>query len=137
MGKCLNAKVGEIEDELFLELITELESACGVGASPEDWICHFLARCVYPFGSGSKRQPIATDHLPVSPALETKIGELPDGPVFELCRELARNEALEFFQGQQLKDFLNRCIPKFPEQNPPSETARRKDALAHLRRRNR
>lgn len=137
MDKWLNAKVGDIEDELFRELIVELTSACGIYASSEAIICHFLVSCVYPLGTGTKRVPISTDHLPASPLLETPIGRLPSGPVFDLCRELARDEALEFFHGERLRNFLNRRIPKFPEQKPLSETARRKAALVHMRRGNR
>ena len=137
MKTWLNAKIGEIEDELLLELVAELEAACGVQAGPEDWLRHFLARCVYPFGTGSKRVPIANDHLLTSPWLEARIGKLPDGAIHELCRELAAGESLEFSGGEMLKTFLNRCIPKYPERTPPSETAQRKDALVHLRRRNR
>ena len=137
MPELLNTKVDELRDELLISLIAELELACEIEASPLTTIGSFLICCVYPFGFGSKRVRISTDHLPMTPVLDTRVGRLPDGPVYGLCRELARDVGLELFHGERLKNFLSRRIPSFPAHKTASETARRRDALVHLRRRNR
>lgn len=76
---------------------------------------HFLLMCVYPDYPRTKRFRISTDTA-ISPLLETRVGKLPDGPIFDLCMEVSvwGETAREFSHGRKLVTLLNERIPKFP-----------------------
>jgi hypothetical protein len=139
MGKFLETKITDIKDRELLELICELEHACPVGSryfanSP---LLHFLTQCVYPNGP-EKRAPITTKFVASAPLLETRVGKLPNGPLRDLCGELAllSRNALEFFSGSKVYMLLNKTLPRF---SIPGNTEKQKrwDAVIRKRRSNR
>ncbi len=139
MGPRLETKVADIKEDELLALIRELEHACPVGSQhfADLPLLHFLTQCVYPDGSG-KRLPITTKFVSSAPLLESKVGKLPDGPLHELCGELAllANEGLEPFSGSKVYMLLNKTLPRF---SISRQTAKQKrwDAVIHQRRSNR
>lgn len=141
MSDYLNTRLGEIGSGDVLTLITELEVACVVssGSLINMTLWHFLVQCVYPTGTGQKRQPIAAKYLPEDGFLGTALRKLNGNDVFSLCEELAhRNHtSLEFSLGQKLAGFLNANIPKFPPSKKLTAAQQRRENLAMLRRNNR
>jgi hypothetical protein len=140
MGKLLETKVANITDDEILALIRELEQACPVGS--RDFLnvpfLLFLTQCVYPSGA-VKRVPITTQYVPSAPLLESRVGKLPDGPLRDLCGELAllSKEALEFFSGNKIYVLLNKTLPKNLSGKKPSDKHRRWDTVVRQRRSNR
>jgi len=131
--------MANITDEEILALIRELEHVCPVGSrhfgnSP---LLHFLTQCVYPEGS-SKRIPITTRCAASTPLLESRVGKLPNGPLRDLCGELAllSQKSLEFFSGNKVYILLNKTLPNFTTREP-GEMQRRWDAVVRRRRSNR
>ena len=117
MDSLLQTKVGDIRDGEILALIDELEHACRVGS--RDFVnlplSLFLTQCVYPDGP-AKRVPITTKIVASAPFLESRVGKLPDGPLRDLCAELAllAGTALESFSGNKIYVLLNKTLPKYP-----------------------
>ena len=139
MSGLLETKLADITDEDILALIRELEQACPVGSC--DFgnlpLLHFLTQCVYPEGP-SKRILITTKFAPSAPLLETRVGQLPDGSLRNLCGELAllSQVALELFNGHKVYVLLNKTLPNFAAPKP-SETQRRWETVVQQRRSNR
>ena len=139
MGALLQTKVGEIKDHQILALIDELEQACPVGSrnfvnSP---LLFFLTQCVYPDGSG-KRVPITTKFAAAAPLLEAGVGKLQEGPLRDLCGELAvlSRNTLEVFSGSKVYMLLNKTLPKFTMKSS-TEKQKRWDTVVGQRRSNR
>ncbi|MDR3405414.1 MAG: hypothetical protein P4L99_23165 [Chthoniobacter sp.] len=139
MSELLQTKVGDIKSADVLALIDELEQACPVGSqnfvnSP---LLFFLTQCVYPDGSG-KRVPITMKSVATAPLLEARVGKLPDGPLRELCGELAvlSRNPLELFSGSKVYMLLNKTLPKFTMKNS-TEKQKRWDGVIGQRRSNR
>jgi len=139
MGRLLETKVADIKDSELLGLIRELEEACPVGShnfinSP---LLHFLTQCVYP-GGPEKRVAITTQFAASAPLLESRIGKLPDGPLRDLCGELAlpAQSGLDAFSGSKVYVLLNKTLPRFATAR---STVRQKrwDAVIQQRRSNR
>ncbi|MEP6670497.1 MAG: hypothetical protein ABJF10_15160 [Chthoniobacter sp.] len=138
MSELLQTKVGEIKSAEVLALIDELEQACPVGSrnfvnSP---LLFFLTQCVYPDGSG-KRVPITTKFVAAT-VLEMRVGKLSEGPLRDLCGELATlsRNGLELFSGSRVYMLLNKTLPKFTAKGP-TEKQRRWDTVVRQRRANR
>lgn len=139
MSRLLETKVADIKDTELLGLVDELEEVCPVGSrnfinSP---LLHFLTQCVYPNGP-EKRVAITTQFAPSAPLLESRIGKLPDGPLRDLCGELAllAQSSLDVFAGSKVYVLLNKTLPRFATAR---STARQKrwDAVVQQRRANR
>ncbi len=139
MGRLLETKVADIKEDELLALIRELEEACPVGSQhfASSPLQHFLTQCVYHDGSG-RRLPISTKFVATAPLLESRVGTLPDGPLRELCWELAllANEGLESFNGSKVYMLLNKTLPRF-SLSRPTEKQKRWDAVIRQRRSNR
>ncbi len=139
MNGLLQTKVGEIKDQEILALIGELEHACPVGSEhfASSPLLFFLTQCVLP--DGFKHVPITTAHVPLATLLESRVGKLPDGPLRDLCDELARSsgKALEFFSGNKVYVLLNKTLPKKRGTKPPKDTQRRWEDVVRQRRSNR
>lgn len=139
MGRLLETKVADIKDAELLRLIDELEAVCPVGSPHfvDSPLLHFLTQCVYPHGS-EKRAAITTKFVASAPLLESRVGQLPDGPLRDLCGELAllRQSGLDAFSGSKVYVLLNKSLPRF---SVPKSTAKQKrwDAVIHQRRSNR
>lgn len=139
MSALLQTKLGEIRDREILELVEELEQACPVGS--RDFVngplLHFLTQCVYPQGP-AKRVPISTKVVCLSPLLDSRVGQLTEGPLRDLCEELATlsRRALELFNGSKIYVLLNKTLPRFSVKGP-SEKQQRWDAVIRQRRSNR
>lgn len=140
MSGFLQTKVGEIQADEILALIRELEHACPVGARHFVGLplLLFFTQCVYPEGP-TKRVPITTAYAASTPLLESRVGKLPDGPLRDLCGELAAfsRNALELFHGNKVYVLLNKTLPKNLTLKPASDTQRRREAVVHRRRLNR
>ena len=140
MSQILNTKLNDIRDGNILALVEELEAVCPVSSRNfgDFPLRFFLTQCVYPAGAGTKRVPISTSTVALSPLLESTIGKLPDGDLFNICHEIASADgvAREFSHGQKLYAFLSRTIDKYTPTKAPTATQRRKDALARTRRNN-
>jgi hypothetical protein len=108
--------MSELRDGNILALVEELEAVCRADSSRllDSPLSHFLILCAHP--DGTKKVRISTSTVISSPLLETRVGKLPDGPLFDLCKELAawHDAAREFSHGQKLLTLLNMSIPKFP-----------------------
>lgn len=139
MSRLLETKVADIKDTELLCLVDELEEVCPVGSrnflsSP---LLHFLTQCVYPHGP-EKRVAIATQFAASTPLLESRIGKLPDGPLRDLCGELAQlgQSSLDVFSGSKVYVLLNKTLPRFATAR---STVRQKrwDAVVQQRRANR
>lgn len=141
MSTLLNTSLGDIREDDILALVAELEAICPIAAAQFRGLPlrFFLTQCVYPNGAGTKRVPISTANVPLSPLLEMPVGKLPSGALYELCREISvcDGKAREFSHGQKLVTFLSRAIDKCAPNKPSSETKRRKDGIALTRRNNR
>lgn len=140
MGQLLETKVADITDDELLELIRELEVVCPVGSQDfaDSPLLHFLTQCVYPEGPTGKRISITTKLAASAPRLESRVGSLSDGPLRDLCGELASlsKEALELFSGSKVYMLLNKTLPHFSIKGP-SGNQRRWDAVIGQRRSNR
>ena len=141
MTKLLNTNLSDIHDGDILAVVEELEAVCPVGSRhflnlP---LRMFLTQCVYPGGTGTKRIPISTATVAISPLLESTIGKLPDGALFDLCREIATADGIarEFSHGQKLCVFLSRTIDKYTPSKAPTERQRRINNIVQRRRNNR
>jgi hypothetical protein len=141
MSQVLDTRLNEIRDANLSAMIVELEAVCLVPSSYflEQPLRFYLNQCVYPKGAGTQRVPISTASAACSPLLETRIGKLSDGPIFDLCMELSMRHgtALEFSLGKKLVTFLNLTLPKFAPVKAPSKEQRLKNSIVHIRRNNR
>ena len=139
MSELLQTKVGEIKSAEILALIDELEHACPVGSQDflNSPLLFFLTQCVYPDGSG-KRVPITTKFAASVPLLEARVGKLPEGPLRDLCGELAvlSRNPLEVFSGSKVYMLLNKTLPKFSMKGS-TEKQKRWDTVVGQRRSNR
>lgn len=139
MGRLLETKVADIKDAELLGLIDELEEACPVGSA--DFVhspfLHFLTQCVYPHGP-EKRVPITTKSVASAPLLESRVGKLADGPLRNLCGELASlaQSGLEVFSGSKVHVLFNKTLPRFAA-GRSTQKHKRWDAVIHQRRANR
>jgi len=139
MDRILELKVAEIREGELLALIDELEQTCPVGS--RDFLgspfLFFLTQCVYPDGSG-KRVPITTKFVAAAPLLEARVEKLPDGPLRDLCGELAvlSGNTLEVFSSSKVYVLLNKTLPKFGAKRV-TEKQKRWDGVIGQRRSNR
>jgi len=140
MGRLLETKVANTEADELLALIRELEDACSIGSEgfADSPLIHFLTQCVYPEGATGGRASITTKFAASAPLLESRVGKLSDGPLRNLCVELASlaNESLEFFGGSKVYMLLNKALPRFSSARQ-TEKQKRWDAVIHQRRSNR
>ncbi|MEI9895534.1 MAG: hypothetical protein WDN28_16990 [Chthoniobacter sp.] len=140
MSRLLDTKVGEIKDEEIRSLIQELEEVCHVSSqqSANLPLQLFFQRCVYPEGP-QKHIPITTKFVPLAQHLESRVGMLSDGPLRELCAELAlrAKNALEFYSDRRVYMLLNKAFPKKPSAKNPTKTQQRWDVVVNRRRSNR
>lgn len=140
MSDLLNTKLSHIRDGNILALVEELEAVCSTLSHRflDLPLRFFLTQCVYPRGAGTKRVRISTETVALSPLLESSIGKLPDGELFDLCREIATADgvAREFSHGQKLANFLSRTIDKYDPTKGLSNKQERLDRLARTRRSN-
>lgn len=141
MSSFLNTKLGAIHDRGIFELIKELEAICGVPCSNYlDYpLRTFLSLCVYPGGTGTKRVRLSTATVPQAPLLDSRIGKLPSGLLFDLCEELSisAGQGREFTHDQKLVALLNLTIDKHTPTKPLTERQRLEERIVQRRRRNR
>ena len=141
MSGLLQTKVGDIDDRELLDLIDELEQACRVGS--REFISLplmlFLTQCASIRRVRPKRVPITTKYAASTPLLESRVGKRPDGPLRDLCGELAvlSAKSLESFSGSKVYVLLNETLPKNLTATPPGATQSRWDAVVYRRRSNR
>jgi len=140
MGRLLETKVADFKDDELLALIRELEDACPVSSQnfADSPLMHFLTQCVYPEGVTGGRVSITTKFVASAPLLESRVGKLPDGPLRNLCAELASlaEEGLELFSGSKVYMLLNKTLPRFSTARQ-TEKQKRWDAVTYQRRSNR
>lgn len=140
MQKLINTVISQIRDGDVLSLIEELEQACQVSsehfvASP---FIHFLTQCLYPAGSTGKRIPVNPRMIASAPILEGKVGKLLDGPLRDLCAELATliNDAIELYSGKSVYVLINKAVPKMDRKPMKKTRGTRWDSVFDQRTRN-
>jgi len=119
---CIHAKITEVEDDDFQAMINELYHCVDWPRHDEDLPTIFNLLSAI---AAQDIKALTSNHLPTAGILTTKIGKLPDGLVYEFCRELAGilQTHIEAFDGKTVLSlvksycsFLIKPIKKKPNQ---------------------
>jgi len=110
MSNHLHAKVAEVEDSNFQQMVNELYHC--VGWKRDD---HEVPTIFYLLSHIGVQDPkaLTKNHLPCTGILTTKVGKLKQGVVYDFCRELAalKHTHIESFDGKTVLSLVKSCFP--------------------------
>jgi len=125
------AKIEDVYDNDFQNLISEIYHC--VGWSRDDANFPTLFYLIQGIGAQDPNAMTAA-HLPTAGILTTKIGKLPQGVVYELCRELAelKRTHLESLDGKNVLSLIKAFLPRASRRRSPSRGQVRREASTML-----
>jgi len=117
MSNCLHAKISDVPDSAFQQLIEELYHCVGWKRNDEDYHNAFYlisAICAHDFGS------LTIEHLPGPGILTTSVGKLAPGVVYDFCAELVRirGSHIEAFDRKTVLTLIKSCFPRQKSARP-------------------
>lgn len=127
----LIARIAEIDDADFNAMIDELYHCLGIRRDDGK-----LTTLFYVLQSFSAQDPkaLSADRLPFDGILTTKIGKLPDGVVYDICRELCSQKRLhiEAVHDKPVLWLLRPKVEKAKRARKPTRNEQRHDAVIRI-----
>jgi len=127
----LHAKISTVSDANFQRLIDELYHCVAWRRDDSS-----LSTLWYLLNAINAQDPkaLTAKHLPTDGILTTKIDKLPQGVIYDLCRELAdlKHTHIESLDGKAVLSLLKVSAPKPARQRKPSLGEIRHEATTRL-----